>query len=208
MVRQTRAIVPVLVLTLVACSGTGESADTSDSAGATDTANTSGATSTSESRPAATSATTVPSLETTVPATEDPEDGIDAASVDACALLTDDEIVSILGEVPEGDNETLGFDASCRWAVVDDEGRERSLSVEFADLGQLAVEEFQNWKEVVTVVDDSVAVGDEAFLAEYGFNGSSLVIRDGGLILFLNANAEGHAETIEQLGPVVLGRIG
>ena len=208
MVRQTKAIIPILVLTLVACSGTGESADTSDSAGATDTANTSGATSTSESRPTATSATTVPNMETTVPATEDPGDGIDAASVDACALLTDDEIVSILGEAPEGDNEIFGgWDASCYWEVVDD-GERRSLSVEFADLGQLAVEEFQNWKAVQTVVKDSVAVGDEAFLAEFGFNGVSLVIRDGGLILFLNADAEGHAETIEQLGPVLLGRIG
>ena len=208
MVRQTKAIIPILVLTLVACSGTGGSADTSDTAGGTDTANTSGVTSTSESQPAATPATTMPSMETTM-ATQDPEDGIDAGPVDACALLTDDEIVSILGEAPEGDNETFGgFDASCRWEVVDDRGQERSLSVELADLGQLAVEEFQNWKELVTVVEDSVAVGDEAFLAEHGFNGASLVVRDGGLLLFLNANAEGHAETIEELGPVVLGRIG
>jgi hypothetical protein len=53
-----------------------------------------------------------------------------------------------------------------------------------------------------------VPVGDDAFLALHGIEGSSIIVRDETLLVFVSTTVEGHEETIKGLGSAVLERLG
>lgn len=135
--------------------------------------------------------------------------GVDTTTVDACGLLNEDEVAAVIGGPADIDNEDVGgYDAACYWETVDEDGIYAQLAVELADLGEFAQEEYENWAELVTIVEESVSLGDEAFLGLYSVGGSQLVVRDGTLLLWVSTTEEGHEETIKTYGSLVLDRLG
>lgn len=193
-----RTLVAVTLLWVMTACGGGQTTDGGDTSTPTTTAQ----------QPAATTTPPEPGSETTEGGDEAAAPaGVDTNSVDACTLLTDEEVASILESPGEGSEEDLGWDAACRWESVDDEGVPTALTVELADLGELAEEELQNWREITTVIEDSVPIGDEAFLALNGIDGSSIIVRDGTLLVFVSTTSAGHEEVIKDLGSAVLERL-
>lgn len=134
--------------------------------------------------------------------------GADVSAVDACALFTEGEIAALVGPNPTADNEALGFDTVCYWEAVAEDGTSASLSVELGHLDQFAEEEFNSWQENLDVVDDSVPLGDEALLARYGLEGSTVLVRQGGLLVFVSTTVSGVEDTIVDMAESVLQQVG
>ena len=193
-----RVLVAVTLLGVMAACGAGETTDGGEIPTST----------TTSQEPAPTTTPEEPGSDTTGGGDDAAPTGVDTSSVDACTLLTDEEVASILEGPADGSEEDLGWDAACLWEIVDDDGFLTALTVELAELGEFAEEELQNWREITTVIEESVPIGDEAFLALNGIEGSSIVIRDGTLLVFVSTTAAGHEETIKGLGSTVLERLG
>ncbi|MBN1238868.1 MAG: DUF3558 family protein [Gammaproteobacteria bacterium] len=132
------------------------------------------------------------------------------AAADACSLLADDEVHALLGQGATGREEAgLGFDLACYWYAAGPNGMRREASVEVSRLEPEAAlrGEYDTFKETMTFREDVSGVGAEAFLAQYGLSGSSLVIRTDSLLVFLNTTERDREAMLKQLGPGVLERL-
>ena len=197
-----------LVAVLLAGAACGGDATAETEAADTTTAEQSADTTAAE-QPAPTSTVAESESETTPAGEEGGDTGVENTAVDACDLLTEDEVAAVIGGPADIDNEDVGgYDAACYWETADEDGIYAQVAVELADLGEFAQEEYENWTELVTIVEESVSLGDEAFLGLYSVGGSQLVVRDGTLLLFVSTTEEGHEETIKTYGSLVLDRLG
>ena len=130
-------------------------------------------------------------------------------TIDACSLLTADEVRAILGQSAPGQPDTGGFDLACYWYAEGPRGRQLEVSVEAGRLQPESAlrEEYDTFKENMTFREDVGGIGDEAFLAQYSASGSALVIRANDLLVFINTTEPGQEEMLKTLGPGVLGRL-
>ena len=134
----------------------------------------------------------------------------DLTAIDACSLLTGDEVREILGQGASGrPDPAAGFDLSCYWYAGGPTGRQQEVSVEASRLQPKSAleEEFNAFKTNMTLRADVSGIGDEAFLAQYSGSGSALVIRTGTLLVFINTTEPGRDEMLKKVGPSVLGRL-
>ena len=134
----------------------------------------------------------------------------DLTAIDACSLLTGDEVREILGQGASGrPDPAAGFDLSCYWYAGGPTGRQHEVSVEASRLHPESAlrEEFNTFKTNMTLRADVGGIGDEAFLAQYSGSGSALVIRAGTLLVFLNTTEPGRDEMLKKVGPSVFGRL-
>jgi hypothetical protein len=137
------------------------------------------------------------------------------AAIDACSLLTGDEVRAILGQDAAGEEETgFGFDLACYWYAESDPDEQRAfarkeVSVEVGRLEPEAAlrDEYNTFKENMTFREEVSGMGAEAFLAQYGLSGSALVIRTNSLLVFLNTSEPDQETMLKQLGPTVLNRL-
>jgi hypothetical protein len=137
------------------------------------------------------------------------------AAIDACSLLTGEEVRAILGQDAVGEEETdFGFDLACYWYAAAPPGTQRAfarqeVSVEVGRLEPEAAlrDEYNTFKENMTFREDVSGMGAEAFLAQYGLSGSALVIRTDNLLVFLNTSEPDQEAMLKQLGPTVLNRL-
>jgi hypothetical protein len=138
------------------------------------------------------------------------------AAIDACSLLTGDEVRAILGQDAVGEEGTeAGFDLACHWYAEAQPDEERAfgrkeVSVEVGRLEPEAVlrEAYNTFKESMAVREEVGGVGAEAFLAQYILPGSSaLVMRTNNLLVFLNTSEPDQEAMLKQLGPTVLNRL-
>lgn len=127
---------------------------------------------------------------------------------DACALLTDNEVASILGVAAQGmDDPFSGFDAACTWASLDN-GTTQELSIQVGQLDvSFIVNEFNAFRENMTIEEQVAGIGDDAFIAQYGLEGASLALRAGTFIVFINTTRADQEETLKALAPEVLARL-
>jgi hypothetical protein len=136
------------------------------------------------------------------------------AAIDACSLLTGEEVRAILGQDATGQEDAdSGFDLACSWNAPAPPGMQRAfaeqeVSVEVARLEPEAVlrDQYNAFKENMAFREDVSDVGAEAFLAEY-ISGSALVIRTDSLLVFLNTGEPDQEAMLKQLGPTVLNRL-
>ena len=131
-------------------------------------------------------------------------------AIDACSLLTADEVRTILGQSASGQPDPdAGFDLSCNWDAESPDGMRQAVSVEVGRLQPESAlrQEFNTFKKNMTFQANVSGIGDEAFLAQYGLSGSSLVIRADDLLVFINTTEKGQGEMLKKLGPGVLDRL-
>lgn len=131
------------------------------------------------------------------------------AAIDACSLLTGDDVRAILGQDAAGEEETGGFDLACYWNAAGPNGMRQRVSVEVARLEPEAAlrGEYNTFKENMTFREEVSGVGAEAFLAQTGLSGSALVIRTDNLLVFLKTSEPDQEAMLKQLGPTVLNRL-
>lgn len=131
-------------------------------------------------------------------------------AIDACSLLTADEVRAMLGQSAAGrPDPAAGFDLACYWYAGGPTGRQQEVSVEAGRLEPESAlrQEYNTFKKNMTFKEDVGGVGEEAFLAQYSGSGSALVIRTGDLLVFINTTEPGQDERLKKLGPAVLDRL-
>lgn len=132
------------------------------------------------------------------------------AAIDACSLLTADEVRTILGQSASGQPDPAGgFDLSCDWDAEDPDGMRQGVSLEVGRLEPESAlrQEFNTFKTNMTFQADVSGIGDEAFLAQYSLSGSALVIRADSLLVFIKTTEPDRQEALKTLGPAVLDRL-
>jgi hypothetical protein len=134
----------------------------------------------------------------------------DLAQVEACNLLTNAEVEKLIGGPAVSDDENIaGWDTVCYWKLANgnDTIGSPSASLEIGDLGELASEELASLKSAVGDTTDIEGVGDEAFSGQYSMEGTSLLFRDGGTVLWLSTSRPGLEDYLIEVTNAVLERL-
>jgi hypothetical protein len=132
-----------------------------------------------------------------------------AASLDACALFTADEVRSILGAEAKGTRpDVTGFDLACDWSAGEAGEPPQELSIEVGRLSALSVKrEYDGFKDSMAFREEVEGIGDEAFFADPAGPGAILVTRSDTLLVFVSTSVPTQENRLKDLGQVLLERL-
>lgn len=130
--------------------------------------------------------------------------------IDVCALVSDEELTALLGEVPEADFDHMSLgNTACSWRSTVGAFQDAELSVQVSDGGSgfAASDEIVVLKDIMEFQEDVIGLGDGAFLAEWSADGKAVVVASGSRTVTVALDQPIDTEALQTLTQSVLDRL-